>query len=54
MFRLDDTYLVDDEFRDVADTVTSQGYAHIDDNDGRIVLDLGDHHDIDLLPEGDE
>ena len=50
----DDSYLADDEFLDVTDAVTSQGYSHIDDTDGRIVLDFGDNHDKDLLPEGDK
>ena len=53
MFQVDDSYLTDDEFRDVTDTVTSQGYARINDDDGRIVVDLGDITSIDFFGEGD-
>tara|TARA_Y100000310_G_scaffold52146_1_gene47966 strand:- start:175 stop:330 length:156 start_codon:yes stop_codon:yes gene_type:complete len=47
----DDQYLIDDEFRDVTETVTSQGGASISDDDGRIIMDLGDITDIDFFGE---
>ena len=47
----DDQYLIDDEFRDVAETVTSQGGASISDDDGRLIMDLGDITDIDFFGE---
>jgi hypothetical protein len=47
----DDQYLIDDEFRDVAEAVTSQGGASISDDDGRIIMDLGDITDIDFFGE---
>ena len=52
---LDDNYLIEDEFRDVAnDAPPQEGFARIDDNDGRIVIDLGDITDIDFFGEDRE
>ena len=50
----DDQYLIDDEFRDVSETVTSQGGASISDDDGRIIMDLGSIDDIDFFGEGED
>tara|TARA_R110002110_G_C13074850_1_gene683211 strand:+ start:417 stop:578 length:162 start_codon:yes stop_codon:yes gene_type:complete len=52
---LDDNYLIEDEFRDVAnDAPSHEGYARIDDTDGRIVIDLGDITSIDFFGEEDK
>ena len=46
----DDNYLIEDEFRDVANDAPSQeGFARIDDTDGRIVIDLGDITNINFF-----
>ena len=51
---LDDNYLIEDEFRDVANEAPPQErFARIDDADGRIVIDLGDITDIDFFGEGE-
>jgi hypothetical protein len=48
----DDNYLIEDEFRDASDTAPShEGYARIDDTDGRIVIDLGDVTSADFFSE---
>ena len=49
---LDDNYLIEDEFRDVANEAPPQeGFACIDDADGRIVIDLGDITSINFFGE---
>ena len=51
---LDDNYLIEDEFRDVANEAPPQeGFDRIDDTDGRIVIDLGDIANIDFFGEGE-
>jgi|TARA_R110000824_G_scaffold212843_4_gene399165 hypothetical protein len=48
----DDNYLIEDEFRDVANEAPLQeGFATIDDTDGRIVIDLGDITSINFFGE---
>ena len=50
----DDNYLIEDKFRDVANAAPSQeGFARIDDTDGRIIMDLGCIDDIDFFGDDD-
>ena len=50
----DDQYLIDDEFRDINDSLLpANGYSAIDDRDGRVVIagDFGNIDDIDFFGE---